>query len=114
GSSTRTPYNTTKTSAPNSAPVSGQRYFFAKAAMERMDRAPQRTKVVDIVVDQLSPCFSEAAQGRCSHSSGPFSSPGRLCQGSMQRKCIGLVGIDQISTRLNSSHVSISYAVFCL
>src|SRR5699024_12118013 len=28
--------------------------------------------------------------------------------------CLGGIGIDRKSTRLNSSHVSISYAVFCL
>src|SRR5690625_6187907 len=27
---------------------------------------------------------------------------------------IGLIGLDRKSTRLNSSHVAISYAVFCL
>ena len=56
-----------------------------------------RTKVVERVVDQLSPCFRLAAQGRCSHSSGPFSSPGRLCHGSMQIKCSGFLAADQIS-----------------
>ena len=49
------------------------------------------------MVDQLSPFFRLAAQGRRSHSIGPFSSPGRLCHGSMQTKCSGFLLADQIS-----------------
>ena len=55
------------------------------ACRSRMRRI-HRSKVVDMVVDQLSPCFRLTAQGRFSHSSGPFSSPGRLCTASMQTK----------------------------
>ena len=67
------------------------------ACRSRMRRI-HRSKVVDMVVDQLSPCFRLTAQGRFSHSSGPFSSPGRLCHGSMQTKRAGQSGCDQIST----------------
>src|SRR5690242_21225071 len=32
----------------------------------------------------------------------------------MKRRCASIQGADRKSTRLNSSHMSISYAVFCL
>src|SRR3989442_10138247 len=37
-----------------------------------------------------------------------------LCVGHTDRGCGWLLPIDRKSTRLNSSHVRISYAVFCL
>src|SRR5699024_12802090 len=46
--------------------------------------------------------------------------PGRTAEGHLRRYHLvpglasGLLGEDRKSTRLNSSHVSISYAVFCL
>src|SRR5699024_12131650 len=45
---------------------------------------------------------------------------GKRCGSYRRSKCVGkgekmsVTGIDRKSTRLNSSHVSISYAVFCL
>src|SRR5207253_8327955 len=38
----------------------------------------------------------------------------RTGEGSMKRISGVMIGIDRKSTRLNSSHVAISYAVFCL
>src|SRR5437868_7448019 len=45
----------------------------------------------------------------------PMNRP-RSAHGRMERRrgCIALQSRDRKSTRLNSSHVSISYAVFCL
>src|SRR5699024_2097476 len=42
-----------------------------------------------------------------------FDSSG-LCTGEIDQLVNGSVKVDRKSTRLNSSHVSISYAVFCL
>src|SRR5690349_22037312 len=46
-------------------------------------------------------------------SSAPGRSPPALTPGSSRRRSATSVG-DRKSTRLNSSHVEISYAVFCL
>src|SRR5260221_9068313 len=40
--------------------------------------------------------------------------PDYVVENESQRKSLGLSGIDRKSTRLNSSHTVISYAVFCL
>src|SRR3712207_8302460 len=52
---------------------------------------------------------------------GPFAQPGVLArqvphagQGVAQAPQVGATGLDRKSTRLNSSHANISYAVFCL
>src|SRR5690625_6491269 len=44
-----------------------------------------------------------------------WSWPLQLLRGPLRREwSMGLGGLDRKSTRLNSSHVAISYAVFCL
>src|SRR5258705_9107146 len=44
------------------------------------------------------PAFGDSAEhGQCAHAIGPY-----------------IISIDRKSTRLNSSHLCISYAVFCL
>src|SRR5690349_24531178 len=53
----------------------------------------------------LRPC-------RCSHSS-PAANPAGLLR-SRRSRCASRSSSDRKSTRLNSSHVEISYAVFCL
>src|SRR5690606_41030102 len=45
---------------------------------------------------------------------GPLTAIDQLSLHIDGHKLIGLVGRDRKSTRLNSSHVKISYAVFCL
>src|SRR5690349_23217846 len=46
------------------------------------------------------------------HGAGRLPRPGR--RGRRARRVRSLLGQDRKSTRLNSSHVEISYAVFCL
>src|SRR5262245_66625920 len=46
------------------------------------------------------------------HDALPISSSG--CPGFWPARCCGCGGRDRKSTRLNSSHLGISYAVFCL
>src|SRR3989337_2153526 len=49
------------------------------------------------------------------HDALPISSGRRICtSGRSSRTCFMATAIDRKSTRLNSSHGSISYAVFCL
>src|ERR1035438_4154368 len=43
-----------------------------------------------------------------------ISKPGSLCDGWQHEMCLNTYVTDRKSTRLNSSHLGISYAVFCL
>src|SRR2546429_2518937 len=45
---------------------------------------------------------------------GEAEQPQLLARGRVHGQPVGIVGIDRKSTRLNSSHGYISYAVFCL
>src|SRR5699024_11447593 len=73
-------------------------------------------------------CRGHLSEGNCRSSAAHNAAGGRGfirrgkdgCQpsaGEKPRRCFSLAGgriLDRKSTRLNSSHVSISYAVFCL
>src|SRR5690349_22855180 len=50
------------------------------------------------------------SSGGCKSAPRPTAHKDRLCLA----PCLGIVLRDRKSTRLNSSHVEISYAVFCL
>src|SRR5699024_12822670 len=50
----------------------------------------------------------------CPGSSPATSSPPEVCASASSTRSSSVIPRDRKSTRLNSSHVSISYAVFCL
>src|SRR5207249_11705967 len=54
---------------------------------------------------------TRAVPPRCDRPETARRSPG---PGPVERRAVGRPDVDRKSTRLNSSHVSISYAVFCL
>src|SRR5207247_7880772 len=56
----------------------------------------------------------EAARLSAGRAAGPLSGPGHRGPGQTVREVQGLQHADRKSTRLNSSHEWISYAVFCL
>src|SRR5690606_39299673 len=83
----------------------------------------------DLVVFPVRICRAAAGGGQCPqgppcHGRGPGSSippaadvvhAGESRAGASRRECpMTKAGQDRKSTRLNSSHVKISYAVFCL
>src|SRR5690349_23154421 len=75
--------------------------------------ATATTEIYTLSLHDALPIFRILAEGRGVGRRGPLHDPaGRGCQPSavahLERE------LDRKSTRLNSSHVEISYAVFCL
>src|SRR5690348_18003418 len=83
--------------------VGGQAYV---DAAKRVDHVAERDKVDrDVVVEGEACHLADLVLGRVAATVRP---------GVLRRDATDDVGVDRKSTRLNSSHPSISYAVFCL
>src|SRR5690625_6940279 len=71
------------------------------------------------VVRVRSPLLGPTGAGGCGGLAGQQQRPGQAAGGGAVLAAVGLepdhhLVVDRKSTRLNSSHVAISYAVFCL
>src|SRR5688572_32731706 len=67
--------------------------------------------------DALPICQRRLSMRPGSASAAPSNRPGRIAPTTFRqrpRRCGGFSSTDRKSTRLNSSHSQISYAVFCL
>src|SRR5690625_6740621 len=92
--------------SPDVARIKGRRAWagiISRAVKAKQRVLPQQDLHVDGVVLQLRPEEVREAQARARRTGHPHN----------RARCGGR-GPDRKSTRLNSSHVAISYAVFCL
>src|SRR5690606_40519961 len=69
--------------------------------------------IADFVADLRAPTPSAAAEMATPDGDALAASLQRL-EGALARRTAASLELDRKSTRLNSSHVKISYAVFCL
>src|SRR5207249_11299722 len=89
-------------------PLASCFFFYSSGHHRDLDSFPTR-RSSDLVARGVRSGARDVQAGGQPHR----SAPGRVAQGhGWARVC--LRGQDRKSTRLNSSHVSISYAVFCL
>src|SRR5256885_4602085 len=67
-----------------------------------------------LCIQQALPTMMKARAGRIINISSVVAQSGNAGQANYVAAKAGLIGLDRKSTRLNSSHLVISYAVFCL
>src|SRR5690625_5969567 len=94
--------------------------------MARISRYAKGTKVQRLPIEPISQASANQRAGRCGrvaegiairlYSEEDFTSRPEFTEPEILRTSLAsvILQIDRKSTRLNSSHVAISYAVFCL